>query len=150
MQLESILTPERTKAKTDGVSKKRVLELLAKTFCEAIDGFDVDDLYHSFLGREKLGTTGIGGGIAIPHCRFNTGGATFCVCLSLSSPIDFDAIDGEPVDIIFAILVPEDAESSHLATLASLAELLQGPNIVGKLRAAKNDNELYSVATDSN
>lgn len=149
MQLESILTVERTKANIDGISKKRVLESLAKTFSDAIDGFDENDLYQNFISREKLGTTGIGGGIAIPHCRFNTGGATYCACLSLSAPIDFDAVDSEPVDIIFAILVPENAESSHLATLASVAELLQESNIVGQLRAASNDSELFSIATSS-
>ncbi len=149
MQLKSILSAERTKAKVDGVSKKRVLEFLAETFAASFEHFNVDDLYQHLIGREKLGTTGIGGGVAIPHCRFNTGGETYGVCITLETPIDFDAVDNEPVDIIFAMLVPENAESSHLAMLASLAELLQGPNIVGELRAATSDEALFNIAANS-
>lgn len=143
MDITSILTIERSKARIDGVSKKRVLETLAKVFSDDIVDFDVDELYHHLLNREKLGTTGIGGGIAIPHCRFNTHGETYCACLTLSTPVDFDAVDSAPVDIIFAMLVPENAESSHLELLASLAEMLQKPDVVKRLRAAETDQELY-------
>ena len=111
MQFDAILTKERTKAHVEGVSKKRVLESLATLFADNLESLDVDELYRNLLSREKLGTTGIGSGIAIPHCRFNTQGRTYGACLTLASPIDFDAVDNEPVDIIFAMLVPEDAES---------------------------------------
>lgn len=149
MFLESILTIERTKAQLEGVSKKRVFENIAKTFSENIDGFDMDDLYQSLINREKLGTTGIGSGIAIPHCRFNTGGATYCACISLDTPIDFDSVDNKPVDIIIAMLVPENAESSHLELLASLAEKLQTPGYVEKLRVSNSDNDLFNSAIET-
>lgn len=147
MQIETILTESRTKAMVEGVSKKRVLELLAETFAENVEHLNVDELYQALINREKLGTTGIGSGIAIPHCRFNTNGQIYCTCFTLANPVDFDAVDNEPVDIIFAMLVPENAESSHLAMLASLAELLQSPGIVGQLRAATTNQELYIAAT---
>ncbi len=148
MQIETILTESRTKAKVEGVSKKRTLEMLAETFAESVEHLDVNELYQALITREKLGTTGIGGGIAIPHCRFDTNGETYCACFTLATPVDFDAVDNEPVDIIFAMLVPENAESSHLAMLASLAELLQSPGTVGQLRAATSDPELFSAATE--
>lgn len=146
MDIHSILTASRTKAHVDGISKKRVLETLASVFADDISDFNVDELYQNLINREKLGTTGIGGGIAIPHCRFNTGGATYCACLTLEKPIDFDAVDNKPVDIIFAMLVPENAESSHLEMLAKLAEMLQQPAFVQRLRDASSDAELYDIA----
>lgn len=145
MQIQSILKEDRIKANIDGVSKKRILETLARTFAESINGFDLDTLYQNLISREKLGTTGIGGGIAIPHCRFNTEGNTYGACLTLNEPVDFDSVDNEPVDIIFAMLVPENAESDHLAMLAELAETLQNGECVGKLRRAKDSQELQTV-----
>lgn len=146
-QVNDILTLHRTKAKIDAVSKKRLLEILAEVFANDIASFDIENLYQSLIGREKLGTTGIGEGIAIPHCRFNTEGLTYCAVLSLSTPIDFDAVDGKPVDIIIAMLVPENAESAHLELLASLAESLQNQKYVSELREAKDDASLFEVAT---
>ncbi len=146
MDIHNFLSVSRTKSHVDGISKKRVLETLAKVFADDISAFNVDELYQNLISREKLGTTGIGGGIAIPHCRFNTEGATYCACLTLETPIDFDAVDNKPVDIIFAMLVPENAESSHLEMLAKLAEMLQQPALVKRLRDATSDAELYDIA----
>lgn len=146
MQIESILSNKRTKAKLEGISKKRVLEKLAEIFANNIDDLSVDDVYQSLINREKLGTTGIGGGIAIPHCRIPTGGETYGACVTLSSPVDFDSVDNNPIDIIFAMLVPENAEKSHLEMLAGLAEVLQDSTFVNNLRTATDDNELFQVA----
>ncbi|MFL0810172.1 MAG: PTS sugar transporter subunit IIA [Agarilytica sp.] len=145
MQINAILKQDRIKANIEGGSKKRVIEMIARTFSESIESFDLDELYQNLISREKLGTTGIGGGIAIPHCRFNTNGDTYGVCLTLDSPIDFDSVDNEPVDIIFAMLVPENAESDHLAMLAQLAEQLQTGDFVSKLRSAKDNEALESI-----
>lgn len=147
MLVETILTPDCTRSKLAGGSKKRVLEKLAHLFSETADDISEDTLFQNFIGRERLGSTGIGDGIAIPHCRFNTGGKTLCACVTLEEPIDFDAIDSKPVDIIFAMIVPEDANSEHLATLASLAEKLQKPEYVQSLRNAQSDSQLFQIAT---
>lgn len=145
MLIESMLSRARTRAKITGGSKKRLIETIASVFAEDVQNLNVDELYQHLLNREKLGTTGIGGGIAIPHCRFNTGGATYCVCLTLDQPIDFDAVDDQPVDVIFAMLVPEDAENDHLKILAGLAEVLQNPAFVKNLRATKDDEVLFKT-----
>lgn len=147
MLIESMLAPERTLAQISGPSKKRVIENVAKTFAESLPTLDVEELYQNIINREKLGSTGIGGGVAIPHCRCHTGGGTYGACITLEQPIDFDSVDNLPVDIIFAMLVPENAESEHLETLSNLAEKLQDANFVSNLRKAKDSVELFNAAT---
>ena len=146
MLLETILTEDRTRVNVQSASKKRTLEILAQIFAEDIDIIDADELFQHFINRERLGSTGIGHGIAIPHCRFNTGGQTFAACITLEEPIDFDSVDSEPVNVIFAMLVPEDAEANHLQTLASIAESLQKPEYVAALRKSKTSSELFTCA----
>lgn len=147
MLVDSILTIERSKAHIEGGSKKRLIETLAKIFAENIEEFHVDDVYQSLISREKLGSTGLGGGIAIPHCRFETHGETYGVCVTLDTPIDFDAVDGKPIDLVFAMLVPENAEKSHLEMLAQLAAKMQDQSFVKNVRAATSDAELYERVT---
>ncbi len=149
MLISSMLSPARTRAKIEGNSKKRVLQTLASLFAEQVDGLDADKLFQSFLNRERLGSTGIGEGIAIPHCRFDTGGKTYAACMSLNDPVDFDAIDSKPVDIVFAMLVPEDAEQAHLEALAQLAEAMHEARYVKGLRKAGTDSQLYDAAVAS-
>lgn len=149
MLIESILTKSRTKAKLTCGSKKRVLESLANLFSEESGDINARELFQSLINRERLGSTGIGQGIAIPHCRFDTGGETFGACLTLEEPIDFDAVDNEPVDLIFAILVPQEAHKNHLEALASIAEMLQKPGFVAKMRATDNHDKLFQIALDA-
>lgn len=146
MLINAMLSPARTRAKVEGSSKKRILQSLANLFAEQIEGLDQDKLFQSLLNRERLGSTGIGEGIAIPHCRFDTGGKTYAACLSLNEPVDFDAIDSKPVDIVFAMLVPEEAEQAHLETLANLAEAMHKQPYVASLREADTDSQLYDAA----
>lgn len=146
MLISSMLSQARTRAKVDGTSKKRILQSIATLFAEQVNGLDQDKLFQSLLNRERLGSTGIGDGIAIPHCRFDTGGNTYAACLSLNDPVDFDAIDSKPVDIVFAMLVPEDAEQAHLETLAGLAEAMTQQKYVLSLRKAATDTQLYDAA----
>ncbi|WP_185235013.1 PTS sugar transporter subunit IIA [Teredinibacter franksiae] len=150
MQISSLLSEDRCKAATSDSSKKRLLENLAGIFAHAIEGTNETALFQSLVSRERLGSTGIGQGIAIPHCRFATGGETLCACITLEQPIDFDAVDGEPVDLVFAMLVPENAEDAHLQTLSSLAENLQDPSYAKRLRACHNNQELFRIASGVN
>ncbi|TVZ40752.1 phosphotransferase IIA-like nitrogen-regulatory protein PtsN [Alteromonadaceae bacterium 2753L.S.0a.02] len=150
MQISSILKANCTRAKISGGSKKRLIETLAGIFANAEESLDETELFQHMIARERLGSTGIGGGIAIPHCRFNTGGATLCACITLDEGIDFDAVDGKPVDLVFAMLVPEDAQDEHLQTLASLAETLQNADFVKRLRTCNSDQELFKVASSVN
>lgn len=148
MQIESLLSLKRTLCHATCNSKKRSLEVLAELIAQGADEIDAEKLFSQLISRERLGSTGIGAGIAIPHCRFPTQGKTLGALMTLDKPIDFDAVDSQPVDIIFAMLVPENAESEHLQTLAHLAELLQNNEFVASLREAKSSDELFASATE--
>lgn len=147
MKIKSLLSETLTFAKIEGISKKRVIDTIAQTFAEQFDDIDAGALFKQLVNREKLGSTGIGNGVAIPHCRFPTKGQTLCACFTLESAVDFDAIDHGGVDIVFAMVAPEDAEQNHLENLAALANVLQDSRYVDSLRNAKNAQDLYQAAT---
>lgn len=146
MDIKSIITPSRTLCGIEGVSKKRALEILANTIAEDCPEIDADDLFRRLIGRERLGSTGIGHGIAIPHCRVSNCEGTIGALITLKEPIDFDAIDSEPVDVLFAMLVPENAHGEHLQTLASLASMLNDADFRARLRETDSNEALYQVA----
>lgn len=146
MDIKNIITPGRTLCGIEGVSKKRALEILASTIAEDVPAIDADDLFRRLIARERLGSTGIGHGIAIPHCRVGNCEGTIGALITLKAAIDFDAIDGEPVDVLFAMLVPDHAQDEHLQTLASLAGLLNEADFRARLRGADSDQSLYQVA----
>jgi nitrogen PTS system EIIA component len=151
MQIQSLLTPERTRSGLTASSKRSALELLAQTIAQDISGIDADDLLRRFLARERLGSTGVGHGIAIPHCRVSisagaVGADAIGALITLSQPIEFDAIDAEPVDILFAMLVPEAAHDEHLKNLAALAGALTRSEFRDRLRTADSNSALYNAA----
>lgn len=146
MQIQSLLTPERTCSSLEASSKKRALELLAQLIAQNIPAIDSDDLLRRFQARERLGSTGIGHGIAIPHCRINNSTGAIGALITLKHPVDFDAIDAEPVDILFAMLVPEESHDEHLKNLAALANALSRNEFRQRLRAASDNLELYEAA----
>jgi len=146
MQIESLISPGRTLCSIEGGSKKRALELLANTVAQDIPEIDADELFRRLIGRERLGSTGIGHGVAIPHCRVDKCSGAVGALITLADPIDFDAIDSQPVDILFAMLVPEDAHDEHLQTLATLAGALNNPEYRQRLRKATSDEHLYQAA----
>ncbi len=143
MPLKSLLRAELVLAKQDIISKKRVLESLAEVTSNRLH-CDNEAVYDALLGREKLGSTGIGNGIAIPHCRLESANSTAIIVMSLESPIDFDSIDKQAVDLIFALIVPPHECDQHLSTLAQIAELAQSPQTLEKLRSAQTNEELYN------
>lgn len=145
MQLDTILTPRRTRCGLEGGSKKRALELLASTISEDIPTIDADDLFRRLINRERLGSTGLGKGIAIPHCRIDNCTGPVGAMITLALPIDFDAIDGEPVDILFALLVPEDAHDDHLKILATLAGAFNDSEFRQRLKRAENSDVLFNT-----
>lgn len=147
MQLETILSPGRTLCGVPGSSKKRVLENIARCISEDINTIDPDQLFDSLIAREKLGSTGLGHGIAIPHCRMKNCAKILGTLVKLQEPIDFDAIDGEPVDLIFVLLVPEEANDEHLQALASIAQLFNDPDFCQQLRNTTSSEAMYKLAT---
>jgi PTS system nitrogen regulatory IIA component len=144
--IDSILTLERTVKSAPASSKKKVLEYLGSFIAEHIPESSADDIYERLLSRERMGSTGIGEGIAIPHCRLKQCDKTFGVLLQLEEPIDFDSIDQQPVDLIFALLVPEEATDEHLKTLSMLAQKLSQADYRDALRNSPDSENLYQRA----
>lgn len=146
MQLDNILTPGRTLCGVPGTSKKRVLENIAHCIAEDIKTLDPNQVFDSLIAREKLGSTGLGHGIAIPHCRIKECSKIIGTLVKLEEPIDFDAIDGEPVDLIFVLLVPDQADDEHLQVLAKIAEMFNDESFCRRLRYCEDSQALYRLA----
>jgi PTS system nitrogen regulatory IIA component len=104
-------------------------------------------VFAQLIAREKLGSTGLGQGIAIPHCRMDACPEPIGTLVTLEKAIDFDAPDDKPVDLLFALLVPGEAHQQHLDILANVARLFSQGNFCQQLRAAKDNEELFTVAT---
>ncbi|MFA5676934.1 MAG: PTS IIA-like nitrogen regulatory protein PtsN [Pseudomonas sp.] len=147
MQISHILPPQLTFAAVEGGSKKRVLELIGKLISQHTQ-LDADTIYESLIAREKLGSTGFGNGIAIPHCRLEGCTEAIGALLQLDNRIDFDSLDGEPVDLIFVLLVPHEATEQHLQILKVLAEKLDQDDVREALRQAPDAQTLYRVMVD--
>lgn len=143
MLVNELLTPSSTVCNLEGGSKKRILETVSQLVSDQNPDMDTACIFNGLHGREKLGSTGIGDGIAIPHCRLAECKNATGFLIKLNAPIDFDAIDKKPVDLLFALIVPEDATSEHLQTLASIAELFSKPEVRDQLRQTDSDQALY-------
>ncbi|OQR33537.1 PTS IIA-like nitrogen-regulatory protein PtsN [Pseudomonas sp. Bc-h] len=145
IRLENILTPGRSLVNVPGGSKKAVLEEIAKMIGQQVPELNRQTVYESLIAREKLGSTGFGNGIAIPHCRLKGCDSPVSAVLHLEKPVDFDAIDGAPVDLLFVLLVPEAATDAHLELLRQIASMLDRAEVRASLRGAKSSDELYNV-----
>ena len=148
LDLETMLTPGRTLCKAPGTSKKRLFENAAKLIGEDQAELTASDIFSSLLAREKLGSTALGDGIAIPHCRIEGCSTAVGTLLTLEEPIDFDAPDGQPVDILFVLLVPAEAHQEHLTILGGLAQLLSNSEYCKGLRSASSNQELHRFAVE--
>jgi len=146
MQIEQFLSPECTIAGVPGGSKKRLIETIAQLVTSKYPSIDTETTYDCLLARERLGSTGLGHGVALPHCRIADCEQIIGLLLQLEAPIDFDAVDGEPVDLVFVLLVPEDAVNEHLQALQAIAERFQHPQYRSRLRQAQGDEQLYQAA----
>ncbi|MCA1766736.1 MAG: PTS IIA-like nitrogen regulatory protein PtsN [Idiomarina sp.] len=145
MQLSELLSPDCTKCAVEGASKKRLLETISQIVAPKLSGITRHDIFESLINRERLGSTGIGLGIAIPHGRLPNANHPVAVLLTLDDPIEFDSIDNQPVDIIFALLVPESEHENHLQTLASVARRMNDKDCTRALRQADSDKALYQL-----
>ena len=150
MKIADILTPECTQHSAPAGSKKRVLEYLSHFVADKTQTIEVDTLYQQLLAREKLGSTGLGSGVAIPHCRVSGCDEIRAALLQLEEPVDFDSIDDKPVDIVFALIVPDEQNDVHLQVLSSIAQLLQEDDNLQKLRNADSNEKLYQAVTVGN
>lgn len=148
-RLEDILAPERVLIGVQAGSKKRILEQVAKLVAADLPDLDAQDIFESLVAREKLGSTGFGNGIAIPHCRLAGCSHPLSAVLRLESPVDFDAIDGIPVDLLFVLLVPQAATDQHLELLRQIASMLDREAVRQQLRQAGTRDALYQVIIDA-
>lgn len=145
MELRSILAEDCTLSAVQCNSKKKALEIISSAAAKHLTGYTDHELFERFLAREKLGSTGIGNGIAIPHGRLSSDCEPVAVLVQFEEPINFDAIDNQPIDILFALLVPEQDCQLHLKTLALIAEKLSQKETLKQLRQATSDQQLYQV-----
>jgi PTS system nitrogen regulatory IIA component len=127
-------------------SKKQVLQELAARASE-LSGVPEREIFDTLLQRERLGSTGVGNGIAIPHGKLGSFKQLFGLFARLERPIDFEALDGEPVDLVFVLLAPESAGADHLKALARIARMLRDPSIAQNLRNSRDEAALYAVLT---
>jgi nitrogen PTS system EIIA component len=147
MHLLDLLTPARVRANAAVTGKKRLLEQLSKLLAEG-GGEGERAIYDSLCGRERLGSTGLGHGVAIPHGRSTRAISATGAFLRLSEPVDFGAPDGEPVDLVFALVVPEHYAQQHLLLLANLAEMFGDAAFRQQLRQAPDSAALFSLLAE--
>ncbi len=140
--MKGLLAASRVRYNVSVSSKKRLLEELALLLSEKNSTLDKDTICRTLTDRERLGTTGLGNGIALPHGRLNGISECIAAAIYLKSPLNFDTPDGEPIRLAIALLVPADASKQHLQILAALAELFDEPKRCEKILNAKDSSML--------
>ena len=146
MHLLDLLTPARVRAGVSATSKKRLLELAAEALAEGQAAHE-RAIFDSLCLRERLGSTGLGHGVAIPHGRTPHLASATGAFLRLSEPVDFGATDGQPVDLVFALAVPEHFTQQHLGLLAQLAEMFADDAFRSRARACASDGSLFELVS---
>ena len=144
MKISDFLSPSDTMVDVRASKKSQLLQELAQKAASTLN-LPADDIASELLKREELGSTGTGGGVAIPHARIQAVMKPLGILVRLRQPIDFDAIDGQPVDIVFVLLLPANTEGEQLGTLAAVARKLRVSDDLARLRRAKNASELYQA-----
>ena len=143
MDIGSILAASRTRYGLQAASKKRVLQKIALHIHESLPKVAPELLFQALIARERLGSTGVGHGIAIPHCRLSCFQQLVGGLYVTEAPVDFAAPDDRPVDLFFVLLVPEAEQILHLQTLSLLAKFCQDADYVARLRTAGSDRALF-------
>ena len=145
MQLEKLIKPDSVLCNAHARSKKHCLEILSELLVRAHPEIASEDVFGSLIERERLGCTSLGRGVAFPHCRADGLGASVGAVIKLSDPIEFDASDGEAVDLVFGLIVPAEVQDSHQANIRLISELLADEALRDRLRSANTSKELYQA-----
>lgn len=148
MDISDLILPESVVANLRVTSKKQALQELAKKAAE-LTGQPERALFEVLMERERLGTTGVGHGIGIPHGKLPELDRLYGLFARLETPIDFDAIDEQPVDLIFVLLAPETAGADHLKALARVSRLFRDRAVCDKLRGTESHEAIYALLTQS-
>ncbi|MBN1237536.1 MAG: PTS sugar transporter subunit IIA [Gammaproteobacteria bacterium] len=149
MDISSMLKPRNIRCEVSAGSKKHALELLSEALADAVGGPTAGEVLEGLASRERLGSTGLGSAIAMPHAKVAGIEESAAALLKLSEPIEFDAPDGEPVDLLFGLLVPERISSADLETLNEVARKLRDPQLQDKLRSSDDPSFLCTLLVDS-
>ena len=144
MKISDFLSPTEVLINIRAADKQQLLQELARRAAATVN-VPADRIASELFKREELGSTGMGAGVAIPHARFQELKKPFGLLAKLKPPMNFDAIDGQPVDIVFILLLPAAAEGEQLGALASAARKLRSGDDLNKIRRAKNASELYTA-----
>jgi PTS system nitrogen regulatory IIA component len=147
MSLDEIIDVHSVLPAVKAQNKKQMLQELSQAMGKTL-GLDHRIVFETLLTREKLGSTGIGQGIAIPHGKLASLERVHGLFARLAQPIDFDSIDGLPVDLVFVLLAPDQAGADHLKALARISRMLRDPAVVAKLRGTDTAAGLYAILTD--
>src|SRR5690554_1598999 len=146
MELADIVSQDAIVPCAKVASKRQLLQLLAEKASE-LTGIDTAVIFETLANREQLGSTGLGNGIAIPHGKIKGLAGVTAVFARLSQPIDFDAVDDQPVDLVVMLLAPEGSGADHLKALSRVARLLRAEGVVDRLRATKDETRLREILT---
>ena len=146
MPLSEVLKAESIFPSLKASSKKQALQMLSERAAK-LTGLTEREIFQTLIDREKLGSTGVGGGSAIPHGKLKQIDQIFGIFARLAKPIDFESLDDQPVDLIFLLLAPEDAGAEHLKTLARVARALRERDLVDRLRESGNPSTLLEILT---
>ena len=144
MTISALLSSDRIFIDADISSKKRLLEFIANTVATQFD-LSQSKIFNNLLDRERLGSTGLGAGFAIPHARLVDLDTTIACFIRLNQPVKFEAPDNQPVDLVFAIIIPEKATDEHLKILSSLAKIFSQSDICDAIRNASTDEEVARI-----
>ena len=142
---DGFIVEKRIGCKVEAASKKRVLEQLGQRLALAVPALTQDSVFDALLQRERLGSTGLGKGIALPHARMSQVAKAVGAFVQVPEGVDFDAVDNQPVDLAFAMLVPEEATDEHLKLLAQLAKMFSDGAFCNALRKAESSEELNRI-----
>lgn len=149
MLISDLLSPERIRLDVQSSSKKRLLEVISEELARDSDEFSKREIFESLCARERMGSTGLGKGVAIPHGRVKGSRHVQASFIRLKKPVAFDAVDGEPVDLLFCLAVPEDCGEDHLRLLAQVAQLFSDPDVLRELRAAETPVRMLQLLSGS-
>jgi PTS system nitrogen regulatory IIA component len=144
MEIEDLLAAENVLADFRASSKKQTIQALSRKLADSL-GLDPRTVFEKLLERERLGSTGVGKGVAIPHARIDGLDRIVGLFARLASPVEFDSVDDQPVDIVFMLLAPTDAGADHLKALARISRLLRDENTLSKLRLTVDAGALYAM-----
>lgn len=148
MELSDFLSQDAVVINIKASSKKQVLQALSEKASE-LTSLSARQIFDTIVQREKLGSTGVGNGVAIPHGKFDKYDRITGLFVRLDSPVDFDALDEQPVDIIFMLIAPEEAGADHLKALSRVARVLRDPQRNAAIRSAADADSIYANLIDA-